>query len=551
MLSHLSINNYALINELSIDFYDGLSIITGETGAGKSILLGALGLVLGNRADLSSLKDVSKKCVVEAKFNINNYDLRYFFEEEDLDYEDETFIRREILPSGKSRAFVNDSPVVISVLNALRSKLIDVHSQHQTLQLSDVSFQFSIIDALAKNNANINSYKQNLSQLNKLKKELEELEKFQKEIKQQYDYNFFMFKELEEAGIIIEEQEILEQEFKKLNNIEDIKLSLSEAVAISYINEDFSLQNILTTIENKLTKIESYSEEYKELLKRTTVAKIEINDIISEIERASENIEFNQNKSEEISKRLHLIYSLQKKHNVNSNQELIDIMNNLSKKVTQVESVEENINQKREKIQETYRELDKIADLISEKRRSSIAVLTKYLETLSSELGMKNARFLIKVLPTKNYFLNGKDELEFLFLANKGANFGSLKKVASGGELSRIMLSIKKILSENTQLPTIILDEIDSGISGEISNKIALIMQKMSKNMQVIAITHLPQIAAKADNHYKVFKQEINNDTATNIKKLTSEERVSEIATLLSGKNITNSAVIYAKELLN
>ena len=550
MLTQLSINNYALINQLAIDFSSGLSIITGETGAGKSILLGALGLVLGNRADLSSLKDTSRKCVVEAKVAIESYNLKAFFNEVDLDYEAETIIRREILPSGKSRAFVNDTPVKLSVLNELRVKLIDVHSQHQTMQLSDNGFQFTILDALAKNQSELEKYVVQFKKLNQLKKEFQDLEQAQKEANQKHDYNLHLFNELDEANIKADEQEELEEKLEKLNNIEDIKLNLSEALEISE-NEEIGLQNLLNTLENRLTKISAFSKEYQNLSERITSVKIEFDDIVTELENANEHVDFNPNEIEELNDRLQLIYNLQKKHYVNSNQELLTILEELADKVSQVENAEETINNKKKEIEIVSKKLDAIALIITKNRTKAIPNLTKELETLLADLGMKNARFSIKVKPTTSYFTNGKDELSFLFSANKGGNFGELKKVASGGELSRIMLSVKKVLSANTQLPTIIFDEIDTGVSGEVSNKIAAIMQQMSKNMQVIAITHLPQIAAKGNNHYKVFKKEIKGVTTTNLKQLSTEERVVEIAEMLSGKDISDSALTHAKELLN
>lgn len=550
MLTQLSINNYALINELTIDFSSGLSIITGETGAGKSILLGALGLVLGNRADLSSLKDTTKKCVVEAKLDITNYNLHDFFETSELDYENLTIIRREILPSGKSRAFVNDTPVNLSALNDLKSLLMDVHSQHQTMQLSDANFQFSIIDALAKNSLFIESYKKGLKILANLKKELEKLEKNQQEANLQYDYNLHLFNELDKAKILVDEQGELEEKLEKLNNIEDIKLNLSEALSIS-VNEEIGIQNLLFTLENRLSKIAPFSKEYQELSSRITSVKIELDDIVTELEDANENVEFDPIEAEQINDRLQLLYNLQKKHYVNSNAELLVVLEELSEKVSQVENADEIIKQKKIEIETVAAKLDSVALKISESRKKVVPSLLRELQLLLSDLGMVNARFSININPTNLYFSNGKDELEFLFSANKGGNFGELKKVASGGELSRIMLSIKKILSENMQLPTIIFDEIDTGVSGEVSNKIAAIMQQMSQHMQVITITHLPQIAAKGTQHYKVFKEEINGETTTQLKKLTSKERVREIAEMLSGKELSESAIIHAKELLN
>jgi DNA repair protein RecN (Recombination protein N) len=550
LLTSLSIHNYALINQLSIDLSSGLSIITGETGAGKSILLGALGLVLGNRADLSSLKDTSKKCIVEAKVAIANYNLKEFFEKVDLDYEDTTILRREILPSGKSRAFVNDTPVTLSVLNELRSKLIDVHSQHQTMQLSDASFQFTVLDALAKNAKKVASYKRGVYQLHQLKKEVENLESNQREINLQYDYNSHLFKELEDANLQVDEQNNLEEKLEKLNNIEEIKLNLAEALDLS-VNEEVGIQNLLNTLENRLSKIASFSKEYQDVSERITSVKIELDDIVSELETANENVEFNPNEAEEINDRLQLLYNLQKKHAVNSNQELVNVLEDLSDKVRQVESADEVINQKKKEIEDVSEKLDQIALKITDTRKKVIPNLKKELELLLSDLGMENARFSINIKPTFKYFSNGKDELEFLFSANKGGNFGELKKVASGGELSRIMLAVKKVLSENTQLPTIIFDEIDTGVSGEVSNKIAAIMQEMSKHMQVISITHLPQVAAKGDNHYKVYKEEIKSVTTTNLRLLSADERIVEIAEMLSGKEISETAITHAKELLN
>lgn len=550
MLTQLSINNYALIHQLSIDFSSGLSIITGETGAGKSILLGALGLVLGNRADLSSLKDTSTKCIVEAKVAISTYNLQDFFKEVDLDYEPETIIRREILPSGKSRAFVNDTPVTLSVLNQLRIKLIDVHSQHQTMQLSDNNFQFAVIDAFAKNKERISSYHRGFVQLNQLKKELVELEKKQREAHQQYDYNSHLFKELTAADLKVDEQHLLEEKLERLNNVEDIKLNLSEALEIS-ITDEIGIQSSVNNLENKLSKIAPFYKGYQNLLERITSVKIEIDDIVAELENANESIDFNPNEADEINDRLQLIYNLQKKHYVNSIEALLQVYEELSEKVLQVENADEVIANKQQEINIVSEKLDSIAATISKARNTSIPKLTKELENLLADLGMENARFSIHIKPTKNYFSNGKDALEFLFSANKGGNYGELKKVASGGELSRIMLSVKKVLSTSTQLPTIIFDEIDTGVSGEVSNKIAAIMQQMSHHMQVIAITHLPQIAAKGSSHYKVFKEEINRVTTTNLKQLSSEERIVEIAEMLSGKDISDTALIHAKELLN
>ncbi|SEB53490.1 DNA replication and repair protein RecN [Tenacibaculum sp. MAR_2009_124] len=549
MLTHLSIHNYALISQLSIDFTTGLSIITGETGAGKSILLGALGLVMGNRADLSSLKNTEKKCVIEAEFALKGYDLNNIFEELDIDYEDDTIIRREILPSGKSRAFVNDTPVRLSVLSALKAQLIDIHSQHQTLELSDEGFQYSILDALAKNSAKMASYKRGLRKYNSIKKALKELQEEAQKSTEQYEYNLHLFNELEEANLQIGEQEKLEEKLDKLNNIEDIKLNLSESLHI-VSNDDIGLQSQLNLLENKLQKISSYSSDYETLFSRIMSVKIELDDVVSELESENEKVDFNPSEIEELNDRLQLIYGLQKKHTVGSINELLKIHEDLGKKVAQVEGASDLIQNKEKEIEEVGIKLDDLANVIMNKRNKAIGPLQKQLKYLLTELGMPNAEFLIEVKPSESFNSYGKDQLSFLFSANKGGNFGELKKVASGGELSRIMLSIKNILSKNIKLPTIIFDEIDTGVSGEVSNKIAAIMNDMANHMQVITITHLPQIASQGQQHYKVYKGENNGVTTSNLKLLNYDDRVAEIAEMLSGKDYSESALTHAKELL-
>ena len=550
MLTSITVKNYALINELHIDFSSGLSIITGETGAGKSILLGALGLVLGNRADSSTLKDTTRKCVVEAVISIDKYNLQDFFDAEDIDYESYTIIRREILPSGKSRAFVNDTPVILSVLNALRLKLIDIHSQHQTLQLSDQQFQFQLLDAIANNELRLASYQRGLEHYNQAKKSLEELQKAQREANKQYDYNVHLYNELLEANLVEDEQEVLEEKLEKINNVEEIKLNLSESLQIA-TDENIGIDNLLYSLEHKLIKIASYSREYQELSDRISSVKIELVDIIGELEAAYEHVDFNPSEAEQLNDRLQLIYTLQKKHYVNSIKELLLIQEEISKKVGVVENAEQQIQEQEQKLKEIAKKLDDIAIKISEARKNSIPSLSKKLEGILYNLGMPQARFSINNTLSDHYFNNGKDTLEFLFSANKGGQLGELKKVASGGELSRIMLAIKKVLSENSQLPTIIFDEIDSGVSGEISNKMAQIMYQMSQQMQVITITHLPQIAAKGNQHYKVYKEDENNSTTTHLKQLSPDERIVEIAEMLSGKEISDTAITHARELLN
>ena len=550
MLASITIRNYALINELHIDFSSGLSIITGETGAGKSILLGALGLVLGNRADSSTLKNTNKKCVIEAIVSIDTYNLQDFFETVDIDYERNTILRREILPSGKSRAFINDTPVTLLVLTALRARLIDIHSQHQTLQVSDQEFQFQLLDAVANNVSMLAAYTSGLASYTKEKKKLEEIQLAQREANLQYDYNSHLYNELLEAELIEDEQELLEEKLEKINNVEEIKQNLTEAVQIT-TDENIGIQHLLYLLEQKLIKIDSYSKEYQELSNRVSSVKIELDDIVGDLESAFEQVDFNPSEATQLNDRLQFIYNLQKKHYVNSISELLIIQKELSEKVSTVETAEQSIHNQKTVVEAIVNKLDVVALKISESRKKIIPKVSKQLETILDNLGMTHARFQIKNTLSEKYYTNGKDRLEFLFSANKGGQYGELKKVASGGELSRIMLAIKKVLSENSQLPTIIFDEIDSGVSGEISNKMAHIMSHMSKQMQVITITHLPQIAAKGNQHYKVFKEEVNNSTITNLKLLSEDERIVEIAEMLSGKNISDSALTHAKELLN
>jgi len=550
LLASITIRNYALINELHIDFSSGLSIITGETGAGKSILLGALGLVLGNRADSSTLKNTNKKCVIEAIVSIDTYNLQDFFETVDIDYERNTILRREILPSGKSRAFINDTPVTLLVLTALRARLIDIHSQHQTLQVSDQEFQFQLLDAVANNESMLAAYQSGLASYTKEKKKLEEIQLAQREANLQYDYNSHLYNELLEAELIEDEQELLEEKLEKINNVEEIKQNLTEAVQIT-TDENIGIQHLLYLLEQKLIKIDSYSKEYQELSNRVSSVKIELDDIVGDLESAFEQVDFNPSEATQLNDRLQFIYNLQKKHYVNSISELLIIQKELSEKVSTVETAEQSIHNQKTVVEAIVNKLDVVALKISESRKKIIPKVSKQLETILDNLGMTHARFQIKNTLSEKYYTNGKDRLEFLFSANKGGQYGELKKVASGGELSRIMLAIKKVLSENSQLPTIIFDEIDSGVSGEISNKMAHIMSQMSQKMQVITITHLPQIAAKGNQHYKVFKEEVNNSTITNLKLLSEDERIVEIAEMLSGKNISDSALTHAKELLN
>ena len=550
MITSLSIENYALIEKLSIDFSKGLSIITGETGAGKSILLGALGLVLGKRADLSSLKNKSEKCVIEAHFQISDYNLHPFFTANDLDYEAETIIRREILPSGKSRAFINDTPVNLQELQDLSLYLIDIHSQHQTQELSDEDFQFQIIDAIANNQELLEKYTTSLRLFKKQKSDLLDLNNQMQLALKEQDYNSFLLEELLQAKLESSNQEELELILEKLSNVEAIKENVEKALSIAS-DEQFGVLQNLKEIKNSLQKTTSFSAEYQSLFDRVNSVIIELDDVATELNQVVDSLINDPEQLEIVTQKLQLIYSLQKKHQVLSIQELLQIQYDLDTKVVAVSALENQIIILEKEIQQSVIALDGISNLIHSNRKKAIPTLTQKLIAILELLGMPNVRFNIEINTTLNYFQNGKDELQFLFSANKGSDFGLLKKVASGGELSRIMLAVKAILAQYSKLPTIIFDEIDTGVSGEIAIKMGDIMKEMSKSMQVFAITHLPQIAAKGNNHFKVFKTIIHEITQSELKLLTNEERIIEIAQMLSGTVVSDSALNHAKALLD
>jgi DNA repair protein RecN (Recombination protein N) len=550
MLVSLSIKNYALIEDLKVDFQNKFSIITGETGAGKSILLGGLSLVLGKRADASLVSNKEKKCVIEAVFNIENYNLTSFFESEDLDYELLATIRREILPNGKSRAFINDTPTTLTVLSSFSKQLIDIHSQHETLQLSDTNFQFKIIDSLAKNKDDLLKYRRELSTFKKLNTTLDLILSNQQKAKNELDYNRFLFDELENAKLKDNEFQNLEENLEKLSHVEEIKSNLSETIQISE-EEQIGLKSLLQIVKSKLENIKTYSVSYEEISSRINSLVIEFNDIIDDAVRENEHLDFNEDEIERINDRLQILYNLKKKHSAVSIEELIKIRNELEININEIENVGQTIKDKEKEIGEVHNKLNKIANSIHKKRVQAISVFEKQLEKNLKNLEMKNTRISIDLNQGNELLSNGKDALEFLISSNKGLSYESLKKAASGGEISRIMLAVKNILSKYTNLPAIVFDEIDTGVSGEVSNKIAAIMQQMSETMQVIAITHLPQIAAKGNNHFKVFKEEIQGKITSNIKLLDENERIVELAEMLGGKDLTDSAIAHAKQLLN
>lgn len=534
---------------MQVDFDKGLTIITGETGAGKSILLGGLALILGKRADLSSLKNTEKKCIIEAEFAIKKYKLTSFFSANELDYEEETIIRREILPSGKSRAFINDSPVRLDVLQQLGERLIDIHSQHQTLQLTDNQFQFQVIDTLANVADDVSAYQKILKTHQQKKKALRVLLEEKTALEKEHDYNTFLLKELQEAkleGLVLGD---LEAQYERLNNAEDIKTNLSTAEQM-LTDEQVGVLSILSELKTTTGKLAGIAPEFDDLSKRVTSVYIELDDIYNEVTGLQESAEFDPEQFEEVSEKLQKIFDLQKKHTVLTVEELREIEDSLAEKVAISLNIDETIQEKENEIVQLAKQLQTIGKTIHTKRTQGIPELTAQLEKMLATLGMPNARFNILVQQSKEFFSNGMDELQFLFSANKGGSFNELKKAASGGELSRVMLCIKAILSKYMQLPTIMFDEIDTGVSGEVADKMAKIMQAMSKKMQVFAITHLPQIAAKGIQHFKVYKQDENEITTTHLKQLQQNDRIKEIAQMLSGAKISDSALANAKELL-
>ncbi|MCW9038084.1 DNA repair protein RecN [Altibacter sp.] len=550
MLTTLAIKNYALIDDIRVDFHSGLTIITGETGAGKSILLGALALVLGKRADSSSVKDATQKCVIEAEFSIGAYKLQTVFDENDLDYEPRTIVRREILPGGKSRAFVNDTPVALTQLQELGPHLVDIHSQHETLTLSSETFQLEVIDALAGNTSLLQEYQSHLETYKHLSEALSEAKKEKEDATRDLDYNTFLYNELKQAGLDKIDQQDLEETYETLNNTEDIQESLARILQLLSEEQIGSLE---TAKEARIAlgKLRSFSSEYESLWNRLNSVIIELEDIEETLSEKASQVEADPEKLLEIGEKLRVLYALQKKHLVSSVKELLTLQEELEGKIDVTLSMDERIASLEVQVHSQKKiTLDK-ANSLHQKREEAIPKLKEQLEEILKELGLANARFQFELTPSENFRMLGTDRLELLFTANKGLAFSPLKKVASGGELSRIMLAIKAVLSHYKRLPTIIFDEIDTGVSGEIAHKMATIMGTMSRSMQLFSITHLPQIAAKGDHHVKVYKEDSGAVTATRLKTLTEEERIVEIAQMIGGKEVTDSAIAHAKELLN
>ena len=550
MLSALSIKNYALIDDITVSFAGGFTTITGETGAGKSILLGGLSLVLGKRADLTSLRDKEKKCIIEAEFELEKYKLQEFFHFNDLEYDARTIIRREIYPSGKSRAFINDSPVTLDLLSQLGQQLVDVHSQHQTLRLTEQHFQLHVIDALAGNSELLEHYRILLTEFRQRKKELALLLEQQQSIVRDHDYNSFLLKELDSANLKEGMLEELEEEHEKLSHVETILEQLSSAHQMMN-DEQIGLLTVLSQIKQSTSRIATYGKKYQNIYQRLESSLIEMDDISSELQALQEGLEVNPLLLGEIGDKMQQLYDLQKKHAASGIVELIRIREELAEKVHLTENMDSIIEEKEKAVFDAEQKLLEVCSGISNRRDGVLPNFKQTLENKLKSLGMPNASFEMRIIPDQEFTEFGNDNLMFLFSANKGTDFGNLKKVASGGELSRIMLVIKSILAEFEQLPTLMFDEIDSGVSGEISNKMADIMLEMSRNMQVFAITHLPQVASKGQQHFKVYKTEEDVKTNTRIKLLDTGERVVELAEMLGGKSVSDSALAHAKQLLN
>jgi DNA repair protein RecN (Recombination protein N) len=550
MLTSLSIKNFALIDHLEIEFFKGFSIITGETGAGKSIVLGALGLLQGKRADLGSLKNKDEKCVIEGQFKVDPYKLEELYSFLDMDYEPITIIRREILPSGKSRAFVNDSPVNLTDLQELSAVLLDIHSQHQTSELSEETYQIKVIDAIAKNEETLEEYQKQLKLYKTSVSELKQLKEEEIELLKEQDYNAFLLEELEALQLTTIDQVELESEFEKLNNVEHVRESFAQATQILTTDQMGVIQG-LKELRQTLQKTATVSKDYEELYNRVVSAEIELADLANEIEREIDHVVSDPERLTVLHERLQVLYALQKKHQVNSVEELIAIETGLNDKVFKVGEVQHKIVAVEQQIEALLVKLDQLADQLSQARQQAIPALSDQLVEILTLVGMPHATFQFDFKTVDQYLTNGKDQMQLQFSANKGMDYGLLKKVASGGELSRIMLAIKAILARYSNLPTIIFDEIDTGVSGEVADKMGVIMKDMSTLMQVFAITHLPQIAAKGHQHYKVFKASEGESTTSKLIQLDQEHRVEEIAQMLSGKDITASALQHAKELLN
>ncbi|MDX1903723.1 MAG: DNA repair protein RecN [Thermonemataceae bacterium] len=549
MLKNLSIQNYALIERLELQPHQAFNVITGETGAGKSIMLGAIGLILGNRADKKVLFDEQEKCIVEALFDISPYSLATLFEEQELDYEENTVVRREIAANGKSRAFINDTPVNLEVLSKITQKLIDIHSQHDNLSLSAEDYQRYIVDVFAENQFLLQNYQETYKEYQKRYKHHQKLLNEQTEAQKEFDYNRFLLEELQKANFQADEQELLEQELGILENAEELKEKLSDSL-LALQEGDFAILAALKNVQKNINKIAEYDPEYEQTSERIENILEELKDITRDVETAFEQIEYDAERISEIHIRLDELERLLKKHKVGSIQELLLIQSQLTEKVDKILNFDDYLSEAERELHKIKQELLEVAQKLSQQRKAALPNLEKEISHLFADLGMPNATLKIEMLQTEPA-LFGIDKISFLFSANKGIAPQEIKNVASGGEFSRLMLAIKYILAGKTAMPTLIFDEIDTGISGETALKMGRMMQEMAKNHQIITITHLHQIAAKGDKHYFVFKEDNTNRTFSRMRELQEKERIEEIAQMISGDKNSLTALQSAKELLN
>ncbi len=550
MLKSLHISNYALITELNIDFQSGFSVITGETGAGKSIILGALSLILGQRADSKSIKIDADKCVIEAEFDISAYThLNDFFIQNDLDNEGKVcLIRRELTNSGKSRAFINDTPVGLNVIRDLSNQLLDIHSQHENLLLSNVGYQLDVVDTIAQNAVQLNAYSQAYQQWRNLQTELKQLQKMAEKQASDVDYIQFQFQQLADAKLVENEQADLEMEQETLSHAEEIKSQLLKANQLMD-DENMSLSLLKESIQ-ALSYIKSYIPSGDNWYERLHSTFIELKDISAEMSSYEERVEFNPERLALVESRLSELFTLQKKYKVNSVSELIEMRESFAKQLQRIESFEEDMEALNAKLKQAFTQLQADAKRLTESRQKACKPIELYLVDQLIKLGMPNIQFVVEITPEIGFIENGNDQVQFLFSANKNRAPQPVTQIASGGEISRLMLSIKSLVAHKADLPTIIFDEIDTGVSGEIAHRMGEIMRTMSTEMQVITITHLPQIAGKGAQHYSVFKDDTGLQTQTHIRRLDSEERLVELAQMLSGKNVTEAALRNAQELL-
>ena len=549
MLTKLSISNYALIHQLSVEFPPGLNMITGETGAGKSIILGALGLILGARADLSVLKNKNEKCIVEGHFEISNYNLQLFFDKHDLDYDPQSILRREITPAGKSRAFINDTPVNLKTIQALGLKLIDIHSQHQNLELGNQKFQLALVDEVSASGKILSEYKTVYKNYLHLQQQLKNLKEKAEKANAELDYFQFQFQQLDEARLRVGEQEELEAELEKLTHAEEIKSAFVEVLQL-LDGEHFSVIQNTKNSSKVLERIQNYIPDAPELKDRLQSTFLEIKDIVEEIESISEKIEHDPVKIEEVNDRLHVIYNLQQKHNVASVAELVVLKDDFEQKITRAVGFGDEIKKLQSEIQRVGNKLKKLASELTEARKKSFPAIEKAIVQDLIQLGMEKAKLRVVYEELAEFTSSGKDLISFLFSANADSEPAEISKIASGGEMSRLMLAIKNLLRQSKKLPTIIFDEIDTGVSGEVANKMGNILKTFSVSTQIINIPHLPQIAAKGDTHFVVFKYELEGKTFTSVRNVEKDERVEELAKMVSGNEITDNTLKTARELL-